>query len=69
MNLRFGVPSGETVVSSTAGAGSLLLEFEVLSQVTGDKKFGSAAKKAVDSLISRRSDIWLFGKHINIKVD
>jgi mannosidase alpha-like ER degradation enhancer 2 len=31
VNLRSGVPKGETSVSSTAGAGSLLVEFEVFA--------------------------------------
>ena len=29
VNLRYGVPRGETKIASTAGAGSLLLEFQV----------------------------------------
>ncbi len=68
VNLRRGVPVGETVISSTAGAGSLLIEFEVLSRLTGNDTFGAAAKRATDGLISRRSQYGLFGKHINIKV-
>ena len=31
-----GVPPKETEIASTAGAGSLLVEFEVLSSITGD---------------------------------
>lgn len=68
VNLRRGVPPGETTISSTAGAGSLLLEFEVLSRLSGNEKFGQAAKRATDGLVSRRSEVGLFGKHINIKV-
>ncbi len=46
VNLRKGVPSGETEISSTAGAGSLILEFEVLSRLVGDRSFGDAASNA-----------------------
>jgi hypothetical protein len=35
VNLRSGVPNGETEIASTAGAGSLLIEFEVLSSLLG----------------------------------
>lgn len=68
VNLRRGVPHGETTVSSTAGAGSLLLEFEALSRATGDPKYGEAAKTAVEAMMDQRSSIGLLGKHINIKV-
>ena len=37
---------GETEVASTAGAGSLSLEFEVLSRLTGDRRFGDKAYNA-----------------------
>jgi mannosidase alpha-like ER degradation enhancer 2 len=69
VNLRRGVPNGETTISSTAGAGSLLLEFEALSRATGDPKYGDAAKTAVEALIDQRSSLGLLGKHINIKVE
>ena len=65
VNLRFGVPIGETEVASTAGAGSLLLEFEVLSSLIGDTRFGDAAFNAAQSLYSRRSYLGLLGKHIH----
>ncbi|CAN0456901.1 unnamed protein product, partial [Laminaria digitata] len=39
VNLKRGVPIGETTVSSLAGAGSLSLEFSVLSALTGDGVF------------------------------
>jgi hypothetical protein len=35
VNLHSGVPKGETELASTAGAGSLVIEFEVLSCLTG----------------------------------
>ena len=39
VNLRYGVESGETIETCTAGAGSLVLEFAVLSRLTGDMRF------------------------------
>lgn len=60
-----GVPDGETKIASTAGAGSLLLEFEVLSRLTGDDSFGRAALDAMKALYRRRSAVGLIGKHIN----
>ena len=39
VNLESGVPDGETPISSLAGAGSLTIEFSVLSALTGDGVF------------------------------
>ncbi len=39
MNLKKGVNAGETVEACTAGAGTLLLEFGVLSRLLGDDKY------------------------------
>ena len=60
-----GVPDGETKIASTAGAGSLLLEFEVLSRLSGDDSFGQAALLSMKSLYKRKSSVGLIGKHIN----
>jgi hypothetical protein len=65
VNLRNGVPKGETKIASTAGAGTLLMEFEVLSYLTGDEKYGKAAYTALEGIYNRRSDLDLVGKHIN----
>jgi ER degradation enhancer, mannosidase alpha-like 2 len=65
VNLRYGVPQGETKIASTAGAGSLLLEMQVLSSLTGVPKYGEVALAAVKSLFQRRSSLGLLGKHIN----
>jgi hypothetical protein len=65
VNLRSGVPKGETKIASTAGAGTLLMEFEVLSYVTGDEKYGKAAYLATEGIYNRRSELDLVGKHIN----
>ena len=39
VNLRDGVPKGETSVTTVACAGTLLLEFGVLSELTGDPTY------------------------------
>jgi Glycosyl hydrolase family 47 len=65
VNLRYGVPEGETEIASTAGAGSLLLELEALSVLSRDNRFGDAAFTAVQALYSRRSYLGLLGKHIH----
>eukprot|EP01039_Chlorochromonas_danica_P003603 gene3603-3946_t len=64
VNLRHGVPRGETKVASTAGAGSLLLEFHTLSLLTGEAKYSLAASRALQALFDRRSVHHLVGKHI-----
>jgi len=67
VNLLRGVPKGETELASTAGAGSLVLEFEVLSCLSGDPKYGAAAMKAAEALFQRRSALGLLGKHIHVR--
>lgn len=67
VHLLQGVPSGETTVASLAGGGTLSLEFELLSRLTGDLRFGKAAKLAIRGLWMRRSPLQLFGKHIDIQ--
>ena len=53
-------------VASLAGAGTLSLEFELLSRLTGDASFGKAAKLATRALWVRRApELKLFGKHID----
>ena len=67
VNLLDGIPPGETTIASLAGGGTLSLEFELLSRLTGDNSFGNAAKLAARALWMRRSKLDLFGKHINIE--
>ncbi|OQR97129.1 ER degradation-enhancing alpha-mannosidase-like protein [Achlya hypogyna] len=66
VNLRNGVPRGETTVASTAGAGSLTMEFTMLSVLTGNPVYALAARKAVRALFTRRSSLGLLGKHIDV---
>ncbi|KAF9962508.1 ER degradation-enhancing alpha-mannosidase-like protein 1 [Mortierella alpina] len=66
VNLKRGVLRDELSETCVAGAGSLLLEFGVLSRWTGDKTYEEAAKTALFELWERRSKIGLVGNTINI---
>lgn len=66
VNLKTGVPEGETREANTAGAGSLILEWGLLSRLTGDPKYEEAAAKSMESLWSKRSALGLVGGHINV---
>jgi len=67
VNLIYGVPEGETKIASLAGGGTLTLEMELLSRLTEDKAYGKLARLATRALFSRRSDIDLLGKHIDVQ--
>lgn len=67
VNLRNGVPPGETPIASTAGAGSLSMEFTMLSVLTRNPKYANAARGAVRALFQRRSSLGLLGKHIDTR--
>ncbi|KAI8048341.1 glycoside hydrolase [Gilbertella persicaria] len=67
VHLLHGVSPTETTETCTAGAGSLLLEFGVLSRLTGDPSYEAAAKRALQSVWDRRSDINLMGNVIDIQ--
>lgn len=53
--------SGETRDTCAAAAGTFLVEFGVLSRLTGDPSFESAARRAVEVLWERRSSLGLVG--------
>jgi hypothetical protein len=53
-------------ITSTAGGGTLSLEFGVLSRLTNDPVFEQVAKNAVRGLWARRSNLDLVGAHINV---
>ena len=57
VNLRYGVPKGETTVTCTAGVGTFLVEFSALTKLTGDPIFEKVAMRAMDSLWEARSTI------------
>ncbi|ORX34541.1 glycoside hydrolase [Kockovaella imperatae] len=64
VNLRYGVEAGESEETCTAGAGSLILEFGVLSRLTGDRRFEDVARKAYQAVWDRRSPHNLLGNTI-----
>ncbi|EXJ92161.1 mannosyl-oligosaccharide alpha-1,2-mannosidase [Capronia epimyces CBS 606.96] len=55
----------EITETCSAGAGSLVLEFTVLSRLTGDFRFEDLAKRAFWAIWSRRSSIDLIGSGID----
>ncbi|KAH2295581.1 hypothetical protein KXV50_001917 [Aspergillus fumigatus] len=55
----------ETTETCSAGAGSLVLEFTVLSRLTGDGRYEELAKRAFWAVWTRRSDIGLIGSGID----
>lgn len=67
VNLRYGVPKGETSITCTAGVGTLLVEFGTLSRLTGNSIYEEVALNAFHSLWNRRSSIGLFGNHIDVQ--
>lgn len=58
-------PTVEITETCSAGAGSLVLEFTILSRLTGDERFEEVAKRAFWAIWSRRSDIGLIGAGID----
>lgn len=67
VNLLYGIPPSETTIASLAGGGTLSLEMELLSRLTGDQTFGKVAKLSTRALFGRRSQLDLLGKHIDVK--
>ena len=65
VHLQEGVPVGETPVASLAGAGTLVLEWELLSQLSGNPVYGRAARLAARALWQRQTSHRLVGKHID----
>lgn len=57
--------SSEITETCSAGAGSLVLEFTVLSRLTEDPRFEQAAKRAFWAVWSRRSNIGLIGAGVD----
>uniref|UniRef100_A0AAY4AXY7 alpha-1,2-Mannosidase n=1 Tax=Denticeps clupeoides TaxID=299321 RepID=A0AAY4AXY7_9TELE len=68
VNLKSGVPPDSINETCTAGAGSLLVEFGVLSRLIGDSTFEWVARRAVRALWSLRSnETGLLGNVVNIQ--
>ncbi|XP_028784199.1 alpha-mannosidase I MNS4-like [Neltuma alba] len=66
VNLLHGVDKHESKITSTAGGGTLTLEFGVLSRLTNDPIFEQVTKNAVRGLWAQRSRLNLVGAHINV---
>uniref|UniRef100_A0A914VDF2 alpha-1,2-Mannosidase n=1 Tax=Plectus sambesii TaxID=2011161 RepID=A0A914VDF2_9BILA len=68
VNLMYGVPWNTVNETCTAGAGSLLLEFGVLSRLLGDPTFEGLARRTNQRLWSLRDkDTGLLGTVVNIQ--
>ena len=67
VNLKYGVPKSETKVTCLAAAGTLILEFGVLSRLSGISSFETAARRAIRALWTRRSPLNLMGSTMNIE--
>ncbi len=52
-----GVVDGSRNDTSTAGAGSLSLEFSILSRLVGDPVYERVARRAVSSLWAKRNNV------------
>ena len=69
VNLQTGIPDDSINETCTAGAGTLLLEFGLLSRLLGDPVYEGFARRAVNQLWSHRSNVTgLFGNTIHDSV-
>ncbi|KAJ9154225.1 hypothetical protein P3X46_027583 [Hevea brasiliensis] len=66
VNLLLVVDENESKITSTAGGGTLTLEFGVLSRLTNNPIFEQVTKNAVRGLWARRSRLNLVGAHNNV---
>jgi len=65
INLKTGIQKGTN--NNPAEIGTLMLEFGMLSRLTGDIKYYEKAKRAVTELFNKRSEINLVGTSIDIE--
>ncbi|RWS01214.1 ER degradation-enhancing alpha-mannosidase-like 1, partial [Dinothrombium tinctorium] len=67
VNLRYGVPQNDLTHTCTAGAGSLLLEFGLLSRLIDDPVFETVARRAAKALwLKRAKSTGLLGNVIDV---
>ena len=66
VNLRTGVEAGETREQCTAGVGTLLMEFALLSYLSRDDVFYRRADAALSALLAMRSPLGLFGNTLTV---
>ena len=64
VNLKYGVPKGETTVTCTAGVGTFIIEFGALSKLTGDPIFEKVALRALKALWNAKSSIGLVSNQV-----
>eukprot|EP01114_Cavostelium_apophysatum_P013152 TRINITY_DN3122_c0_g1_i2.p1 TRINITY_DN3122_c0_g1~~TRINITY_DN3122_c0_g1_i2.p1 ORF type:complete len:632 (-),score=103.87 TRINITY_DN3122_c0_g1_i2:570-2465(-) len=67
VNLRRGVLPKETTEQCTAGVGTLIFEFEMLSKLTGDPIFAELAENAMKKMWNLRSPLGLLGNTLDIE--
>merc|ERR1719193_2126728 len=67
VNLRHGVPEGETPITCTAGVGTFIVEFRALSRLTGNPVYEETALRALKAIWSGRSSLDLLGNHIDVQ--
>ncbi len=67
VNLAHGITPDETPDTCSAAAGSLVLEFTLLSRLTGDVRFETVSKRAFHEIWKRRSLLGLIGSSIEVK--
>ncbi|GAU98053.1 hypothetical protein RvY_09252-2 [Ramazzottius varieornatus] len=67
VNLIHGVPKEETPVTCTAGVATFVLEFGVLSRLTGNPLYEDVAMRAVRAMWSTRTKFGLLGNHIDVQ--
>lgn len=66
VNMRNGVMENEVTETNLAGAGTSLLEFAMLSRLTGEPKYEEVSVACLRKLWSMRSPRGLFGTSINV---
>ena len=68
VNLMTGVPVDETTIASTAGGGSLYMDFGMLSSLTGNATYALKSRRALIALYEfAEKDTGLVGMHIDTK--
>ena len=66
VNLQSGVEAGETREQCTAGVGTLLMEFGLLSYLTRNESFFARADRALTALLAMRSPLGLYGNTLTV---
>jgi len=64
VNLKTGAVRGN--VNNSADIGTLMLEFGMLSKLTGDNTYYTKARNAMETLFNKRSSLDLIGESINV---